>query len=119
MNGYPLIIKGQIYFRGIPEDGTQLNARVAIATNAPGTTLWIVVVDGKQLFYSEGMTFLELTELLMKLGVYDAINLDGGGSATLVMETSWGAKLLNAPIHTHVPLRERPVGNHLGFYAEP
>jgi hypothetical protein len=27
-------------------------------------------------------------------------------------------KLLNAPIHTKLPMRERPVANQLGFYAD-
>jgi hypothetical protein len=29
------------------------------------------------------------------------------------------AKVLNSPIHTRVPMRQRPVANHLGVYALP
>jgi Phosphodiester glycosidase len=92
-------------------------ARVAIATNREGTKLWLIAVDGKQPFYSEGVTLAELTNIFTDLGVYAALNLDGGGSTTLVMATDAGSKVLNAPIHTHIPMRERPVGNHLGFYV--
>jgi hypothetical protein len=28
-------------------------------------------------------------------------------------------KALNAPIHTRIPMRQRPVANHLGVYALP
>ncbi|MEO0456370.1 MAG: phosphodiester glycosidase family protein [Cyanobacteria bacterium P01_A01_bin.114] len=94
-------------------------ARVAVGLNADGTQLWIVVVDGKQLMYSEGLTEAELAEVFLDLGAEIALNLDGGGSTTLAIATPTGPKLLNAPIHTKLPMRERPVANHLGIYAKP
>ncbi|NMG06345.1 phosphodiester glycosidase family protein [Brasilonema sp. UFV-L1] len=91
--------------------------RVAAAINQGGTNLWLIAVDGKQPLYSEGITIAELTKIITDLGAHTALNLDGGGSTTLVMESNNGSKVLNAPIHTRIPMRERPVGNHLGFYA--
>lgn len=91
--------------------------RTAIALDEAGTTLWILVVDGKQWLYSEGVFLAELAQIAIDLGATTALNLDGGGSTTLVTATSKGFKLLNAPIHTRIPMRERPVANHLGFYA--
>jgi hypothetical protein len=99
------------------KDADRPYARVAVATDRGGQTLWLIVVDGKQPFYSEGMTMAELTRLAIDLGANSAINLDGGGSTTLVMQNQTGATILNAPIHTKLPLRERPVANHLGFYV--
>ncbi|WP_198014973.1 phosphodiester glycosidase family protein [Mastigocladopsis repens] len=93
--------------------------RVAAAVNQEGTKLWLIAVDGKQALYSEGVTIAELTKIVTDLGAYAALNLDGGGSTTLVMSTNHGSRVLNAPIHTRIPMRERPVGNHLGFYALP
>lgn len=93
--------------------------RVAAAVNREGTKLWLIAVDGKQPLYSEGITIAELRKIVMDLGVYAALNLDGGGSTTLVMSTNQGSRVLNAPIHTRIPMRERPVANHLGFYALP
>jgi hypothetical protein len=55
----------------------------------------------------------------MELGAYKALNLDGGGSTTLVVADSGGTRSLNSPIHTRIPMRQRPVANHLGFYARP
>ncbi|AFY96135.1 phosphodiester glycosidase family protein [Chamaesiphon minutus] len=91
--------------------------RVAVGIDRLGEKLWSIVVDGKQPLYSEGLTKLELAELLAKLGVDRALNLDGGGSTTLVMAASNGVKVLNAPIHAKLPTIERPVANHLGFYV--
>jgi hypothetical protein len=45
--------------------------------------LYLVQVDGRQLDVSVGMTFPELAEYMIKLGCDEAMNLDGGGSATL------------------------------------
>jgi hypothetical protein len=94
-------------------------SRVAVAIDKTGQKLWLIAVDGKQPLYSEGATIPELTKIIMELGAHTALNLDGGGSTTLVTETPKGASLLNAPTHTKFPMRERPVANHIGFYAFP
>jgi exopolysaccharide biosynthesis protein len=94
-------------------------SRVAVAVDKKGEKLWLIIVDGKQPLYSEGLTKVELATIIAKLGVDKAINLDGGGSTTLVMATSNGAKVLNAPMRAKLPMNERPVSNHIGFYALP
>lgn len=67
----------------------------------------------------QGVTLAELTGILMELGVYTALNLDGGGSTTLVVANGSKPSLLNSPIHGKIPMRQRPVANNLGFYAQP
>lgn len=94
-------------------------SRVAVGVDREGKKLWLVVIDGKQPFYSEGVTMAELREIVSKLGAYSALSMDGGGSTTLVAATSNEPTVLNAPMHTKVPMRERSVANHLGFYALP
>jgi exopolysaccharide biosynthesis protein len=96
-----------------------LYPRTAVATNQQGDKLWIVVVDGRQPYYSEGVTLAELTQIFIEFGVYTALNLDGGGSTTLVVSIGGKPTLLNSPIHTRIPTRQRPVANHLGIYALP
>jgi hypothetical protein len=44
---------------------------------------FLVEVDGRQSNLSVGMTFPELANYLLKLGCTEAMNFDGGGSATL------------------------------------
>lgn len=89
------------------------------ALDATGTRLWLVLVDGKQPLYSEGMTLGEVTAQVQALGADTAVRLDGGGSTTAVISSPHGATVLNTPIHSKIPGRERPVGNHLGFFAKP
>ncbi|UBF27927.1 phosphodiester glycosidase family protein [Kovacikia minuta CCNUW1] len=100
-------------------DSNGLYSRTGVGLDQQGKKIWIVAIDDKQPFYSEGVTLEELAGIFVSLGVYNALNLDGGGSTTLAISTSTGPQLLNAPIHTKVPMRERPVANHLGFYALP
>ena len=54
--------------------------------------LIILVVDGRQRD-SRGVSLEELAGIMRDLGVVDALNLDGGGSSTLVV----GGTLLNRP----------------------
>lgn len=90
--------------------------RTAMGVSADRRRGWIVVVDGRQDGYSDGATLNALTELFVELGASDAINLDGGGSATMVVAGAGGApRILNRPIHTGVPGRERPVANHIAL----
>ncbi len=93
--------------------------RLAVGLDPGGKHLKLVLVDGKQKFYSEGMTVEEFVPFLQGLGLDRVVNLDGGGSVTLAVAGKGGPRILNAPIHTHVPMRERPVANHLGFKVSP
>ena len=46
---------------------------------------WLVTVDGRQPDASAGMTLVELQRLAKRIGLTDALNLDGGGSTTMVI----------------------------------
>ena len=110
--GQEILVKNGV---SIIDYETKAYGRAAVGTNKEGTKLWIFVVDGKQPFYSEGVTLTELAQIAADLGCDRAINLDGGGSTTLAVKQSGKVKLLNATIHTKIPMRERPIANHLGF----
>lgn len=57
------------------------------AVGIKNTGEWIfVVVDGRFYGFLGGMTIKELAELMLNLGCIDALNLDGGGSSTMVMD---------------------------------
>ncbi len=114
-----LLTKGKPLERLLKRSGDKPYPRTAVGIDQTGQTVWLVVVDGKQPFYSEGMFLDELAEVFEALGAEEAIALDGGGSVTLAINTGTRTRMLNAPIHTKWPMRERPVANHLGFYALP
>jgi hypothetical protein len=55
--------------------------------------LIIAVVDGRKPGSTVGASFIEAAQLMRWLGAHDAINLDGGGSSTMVI----GKKVVNHP----------------------
>lgn len=57
--------------------------RTAVATDATGKQVWLVVVDGRRPGYSLGVTLGNLADYLVSLGATEALNLDGGGSSTI------------------------------------
>jgi exopolysaccharide biosynthesis protein len=109
-----IVLKGDI----APDlDDGGVEPRTAIGMNRNGRYLYLVVVDGRQPFYSSGATFTELAKVLIDQGAYIAMSLDGGGSSTMVIEGEEGEPvILNSPIDNYIPGRERPVANHLGIY---
>lgn len=97
-----------------PDYAASLAPRTALGLSRDRRTAWIVVVDGRQPGYSLGVGLAELADLFFALGAVDALNLDGGGSSTLVRQGEDGRpEIVGRPIHTNVPGRERPVANHL------
>lgn len=94
--------------------------RTAAALDGSRRTLLLFAVDGRQPGYSEGVTLDELAGIVLDHGGWVAMNLDGGGSTSIAIDDGdGGARLLNCPIHTRIPWRERPVANHLGIFAAP
>lgn len=80
--------------------------RTAVGFNADTSRFFFVTVDGRQPGYSDGMTLPELGNFMRELGCTQALNLDGGGSTTLVVR----GKVVNRPSD---PSGERAVANAL------
>lgn len=100
-------------------DDSLVMPRTAVGIDKAGTLMVLAVVDGRQPFYSQGMTFAELADVMVSYGVDIAMSLDGGGSSTLVVQgTNGQARVLNSPIDNNIPGRERAVGNHLGIFIQ-
>ena len=89
-------------------DGTDAfsrrNPRTAVGYRPDGTIL-LVTVNGRGADDSVGMSLRELAALFNRLGASDALNLDGGGSTTMVI----GGELQNSPSDG----TERPVSSAL------
>jgi exopolysaccharide biosynthesis protein len=91
----------------LPAFVSDLHPRTAIAKLKSGELL-LVTVDGRQTA-SIGMSLTMLADLLIEFGATDAINLDGGGSTTMVIRN----KLVNKPSDT---TGERPVSDAILIY---
>jgi hypothetical protein len=71
---------------------TERHPRTMIGTSRGGI-IWLVTVDGRNPDVSVGMTFSELQKLAAGLKLENALNLDGGGSTTMVV----GGTTVNHP----------------------
>lgn len=116
VGGFSMVLR-----RGrVVEANADLHPRTAVGTGDGGRTLFLVAVDGRQSGYSEGVTTGELGSLLLHLGADFGLNLDGGGTSTMVIQQPNGKqKIVNQPIHNGVPGAERVAGCHLGIQAKP
>jgi len=118
LSGMSWLVKNK---QPVPDlNDTRTAPRTAIGLDGPGKRLIMIVIDGRQPFYSEGATIQELAELMIYYGGDNAINLDGGGSSTMVIQDpeTGQYKVMNSPIDLYIPGRERAVGNHFGVFAK-
>ena len=113
VNGIPIMITdGKKVKSFAPEGVKNIVPRSIVSGRHPRTAVgllgngnWLfVVVDGRQQGHSMGMTIDELADFMVKEGCVEAINLDGGASASLFLQ----GKTINRPGRGR---GERPVSD--------
>ena len=96
-------------------DDREMHPRTAIGIDRDTNSVLMLVIDGRQSF-SRGYTMVELANLMIELGAEDALNLDGGGSSTMVGLRPDGARgVLNSPSDG----QQRPVPDGLQVSYTP
>ncbi|MFR4813938.1 stalk domain-containing protein [Peptoniphilus sp.] len=91
-----------------------VRARTAVGISQDGKTVYVVTAEGRTK-RSSGLTIAELAKFMQEIGVYKAMNLDGGGSTAMAVRNLGD---LNRTKATN-PERngaERRVVNGLGVY---
>lgn len=101
-----------------------LNPHTAVGVDTQTGNVWFMVVDGRQTDFSAGMLTSEMADLFIDFGVENAINLDGGGSSTLVFAdgVNGAPRTINSPsdgASSQSPGGQRSVANHFGVAAIP
>ncbi|MDP1715376.1 MAG: SH3 domain-containing protein [Anaerolineales bacterium] len=118
VSGDRIVVNGGLVVNNLAANAP--NPRTAIGINKTARWLTLMVMDGRQPGYSEGVTFPELAELLISYGVHTGVNMDGGGSSTMTIRGFDGkARVLNSPIDMNKTGKERAVANHLGLFIRP
>jgi len=116
IGGFPTIVRdGQNYaVEGYYAEGggstfhTELHPRTGVGFSADSSKLIFVTVDGRQ-SSSRGMSLIELADFMISQGVWKGMNLDGGGSTTMVVR----GDVENSPSDGG----ERSVSNALATYS--
>lgn len=114
VGGQLLLVDG-----GVPVDPGRLSppgstraARTAVGINPDGTEVYFVVIEGSAAV--QGLTMEELSIFMSDIGAYRALNLDGGGSCTMVARPlgEFAPVLMNQPRWG----TERAVPNAIGIF---
>jgi hypothetical protein len=91
--------------------------RSAAGISADGKYLYLLVIDGRR-EGSAGGTEKETALLLLALGSWNGLNLDGGGSSALALRGADGkVRVVNVPVHGGILGVERAVAGCLGIAA--
>ncbi len=97
--GFYQILKEKIIVA--PQEGPR-HPRTSLGVDKGGFILWLVVVDGRQKGYSEGMTTYELGKIMQELGCWHAVKMDGGGSSIMGLVGPDGQlNIVNSPSDRH------------------
>lgn len=108
ISSHPVLIKeGKII---VSEDffhGMTRGPRTAVGIDKTGSKLLLFVCDGRHK-ESVGLKMQALADIMIKFGVWNGINFDGGGSSTLYIENKSG--VVNKPSDG----KERPVATCIG-----
>jgi uncharacterized protein YigE (DUF2233 family) len=109
VSGGPLLIKDDKVFLDLKEErfrpnwtGNQIKARTACAVTADSHLL-LITVEGRH-------TLWDLAKLLHCLGATDAMNLDGGGSTTMVVN--------DVTVTRAVKSQQRRVASAIGIFLD-
>ena len=84
----------------LPQSDTKAAARTAVAISQDGMTLWLIVVDGVYFYYSNGITYEDLSKIMLACGAYNGAVLESGDQTTLVVKdplAETGYKVGNLP----------------------
>ena len=90
------------------------NPRSAVGLSQDGRYFYLMVIDGRQTGWSDGATLYETGQWLQRLGAWNGLNLDGGGSTAMARLTNNTAVLINKPSGGV----QRVNGNHIGVFAQ-
>ncbi len=113
VGGYPILRDGSP-LAGL--DTVTAATRTAAGIGAQGQRLYLLALDGTA-ETSAGLTISELAAVLQGFGADDAVNLDGGGSTTLVTRDPGAAEVT---VRNHPGGgAERPVPDGIGVFTRP
>jgi hypothetical protein len=113
VGGWPMIVNdgksvaeyADIVEGTFPKFSVTRHPRTGVGISKDGRTLYIMTVDGRR-ESDGGMSLAELAQTMLGFGAHEAMNFDGGGSTTMIVE----GKLMN---HPSDPTGERAVGSGL------
>jgi len=112
-NGFGICLKDG---KDCPDGGYEapLMPRIVFGLSKDRHWMFIMTIDGRQKDWSLGANGTDIKRLMRQAGAWDAIDMDGGGSATLCW---WDDEKGPVVVNRHTANGyTRPTGLNLGFY---
>lgn len=106
-----LVKDGQL--NDISDEVLGTNPRTAIGFNKDNTEMIMVTIDGRNKNYV-GVKQTELAEIMLGLGAYNAVNMDGGGSTTMGVDFLKNSNITVVNIPSDG--RERKIASGVGVF---
>ena len=94
-----------------------VHPRSCVGVSRDKRYVYLLTVDGRQGGWSRGASKRDLGNWLKRLGAWDGLNLDGGGTAVMVVEEHGRPRVITRPVHGGGVGNERVSGSHLGVIA--
>jgi len=110
LNGTNLAAQSDTLEGAAARFSTQRHPRTGVGFSRDSTKVYMITVDGRQ-STSVGMTLSEFADAMLSVGVWNGLNLDGGGSTTMIVD----GIIMNSPSD---PTGERPIANCLLVIVE-
>ncbi len=112
VGGGDLLLKNGVFDASVVDEAheKQKNPRTAVGVTADGRVIFYAC-DGRSPKTSDGLTLEGLAQAMLELGCVDAMNLDGGGSTTVVV----GGATVNSPSDG----KQRAISDAVLFLENP
>lgn len=112
VGGHVVLVAGGEPLSGLPSPGGSRASRTAVGINSEAKTVFFVTVDGTSSL--AGVTMDELALFMSQMGADQALNLDGGGSTTMVARKlgEFKPELVSQPYYK----AERSLPNAIGIF---
>lgn len=110
ISGFGVVLQNDTV-RGKDSPKAKLAPRTGYGLSKDHRYLYLMAVDGRQPLYSMGCSTYEVGQLLKYFGAYEGLNMDGGGSTTLIVRKGKKLRKLNS----HAGGYERAVGGAMGI----
>ncbi|UGQ16469.1 phosphodiester glycosidase family protein [Borrelia sp. RT5S] len=108
--GFFTLIKNGKYTKTFKKDK---HPRTIIGTDRENKNLYLITIEGRGINKSKGISLNDAIDLSLKYGITNSINLDGGGSSTLVIKSNNYSHKLNSTPNFFG--QERIIPFHLGI----
>lgn len=112
VSGFSHVLKDGVAQSG----GETLEPRTGFGLSEDKRYVLLMIIDGRS-GLSRGATTGETGQWLLHFGAHDGLNMDGGGSSTMVIWTEEDTpKIVNTPVGCGRRMTERAVGANIGVY---